>query len=267
MVVILQILGTVILLSYLALMGFALIMADKMIFPAPPVGYPRSANLIMLTLPDGSEIAATTREQPVPQQWLIYCHGNGEDLGSVAPMLTDFVRRGWSVIAIDYPGYGHSQGSASEKGCYQAIDAAYLYLTTLRGVSPAAIIPYGRSVGSGPATYLAETQPVGGLILESAFTSTFRVMLPVNPLPWDKFDNLKRASHIACPVLIMHGKRDEVIPFAHGEKLKAVFPGPKQHLWSEVARHNDLAEVAGKAYWEALEKFRQTVLEQNKNVR
>ncbi len=246
---------TVLVLAWLGLALIALVFANSMIFPVPPPSYGRDANLHFLPLPDGTEAAAFIREaERAGQRWMLYFHGNGEDLGQIGPWLNEYVRRGWSVLAIDYPGYGRSGGLPSEKGCFWAADAAYRYLTTLREVPPQNIYLYGRSVGSGPALYLAEKYPAAGLILEAPFLSAFRVVTRVRLLPWDVFDNAARAPRVQIPVLLLHGRKDQVVPFWHGEKLLSLFPGPKSHLWLDLAGHNDISDF-GDVYWQALEKF------------
>ncbi|HET7535955.1 MAG TPA: alpha/beta hydrolase, partial [Candidatus Didemnitutus sp.] len=117
------------------------------------------------------------------------------------------------------------------------------------------VILYGRSLGGGPATDLAAKEPVAGLVLESAFTSVFRVMTRWPLLPGDQFCNAKKLPSVKCPVLVMHGRLDEVIPFHHGETLLAAAPGKKSHLWVDGAGHNNLLAIAGDAYWQALLPF------------
>jgi abhydrolase domain-containing protein 17 len=117
------------------------------------------------------------------------------------------------------------------------------------------IILFGRSVGSGPSTYLASTQPIAGLILESAFISAFRVVVPFRLLPFDKYPNADRLVKITVPLLVIHGDRDQVIPFHHGQTLFQVAPGPKQFLTVPNADHNDVSEVGGAMYDQAIQDF------------
>jgi abhydrolase domain-containing protein 17 len=112
-----------------------------------------------------------------------------------------------------------------------------------------------RAFGSGPAVDLASRRPVAGLILESAFTSAFRVMTRVSILPFDKFDNLRKIKTVHCSVLIIHGTQDSVINASHGRKLFAAANEPKQALWVQGANHNDVAFVGGARYAESLKEF------------
>jgi Esterase/lipase len=113
---------------------------------------------------------------------LLYSHANAEDLGIMFGWLKCLARRlNVNILAYDYTGYGESSGEPSEDACYADIEAAYDYLVNDRNLDPRQILLYGRSVGSGPATYLAsklsiEGVPVGGLILECPFKSVYRVV-------------------------------------------------------------------------------------------
>ena len=106
----------------------------------------------------------------------------------------------------------------------------------------------------------ASRQPLAGLILESCFTSAFRVVLPIPIFPFDKFRNLDKLKKVNCPVLVIHGKADQVVPWRHGQKLFAGANQPKLSLWVEGANHNDnLFWVAQKQYVATLRQFAQIV--------
>jgi hypothetical protein len=162
---------------------------------------------------------------------------------------------GFNVLAYDYPGYGESTGDPSEAHTYIAAQAAYDYLTAELRTPPECIFLYGRSLGGGPSVELARLNPVGGLILEGAFTSAFRVKTRWPLLPWDKFENLKKLKELRCPVLVIHGTEDETVPFWHGEVLYHSAPGEKMKLWVEGGGHNDTIKVAGPAYANILVEF------------
>jgi abhydrolase domain-containing protein 17 len=250
------ILATV-LLAYAALAAFAYFLADRMIFLPPPASYDETTlPVTMVPTEDGVRIATLHLPNPDAEFTILYSHGNAEDLGYALPVLQALQRAGFAVIGYDYRGYGASTGGPpTAHGASRDIAAVYRHATETLGIPPSQIILLGRSVGSGPATELAAQRPVAGLILESAFTSTFVVVTRIRLLPFDRFPNLRHIREVAAPVLVIHGTRDEVIPFAHGRRLYEAAPGPKQSFWVEGARHNDLLSVAGARYFQTLDAF------------
>jgi len=184
---------------------------------------------------------------------------DAEDLGDVAPLLEALHDTGFAVLAFDYRGYGRSGGQASEKNVYADTRAVLAFAQARFGLKPDRIIVVGRSVGSGPAVELAARERVAGLTLISPFTSAFRVLTRVKLLPFDRFDNLSKIGRVRAPILIFHGTRDEVIPFAHGQKLFAAAPEPKRAVWVEGAGHNDVFEVAGARILDELKTFGQNL--------
>src|SRR5262249_40555035 len=142
-----------------------------------------------------------------------------------------------------------------ETNTYRDIDAAYLYLTQTLKIPANKIIAFGRSVGSGPTVDLAARREVAAVILQSPFLSAYRVLTWFPLLPFDKFRNASKVSRIHCPILIMHGESDEVIPFRHGAKLFDLAHEPKNHFWLKGAGHNNFEMVAGKTYIQTLTDF------------
>jgi len=233
----------------------AYLVSDRMIFQPPPATYEDTRQILKLSSADGARISALHLPHPSAAYTILYSHGNAEDLALVAPALRRLHEWGFAVFAYDYHGYGTSEGRPSESRAYQDIDAAYAYLTATLGVAPRRIIAYGRSVGSGPAVDLAARRPLGGLVVESGFVTAFRVVLRLPVLPFDKFRNLDKIARVACPVLVMHGMEDEIVPFDHGRRLFDAALAPKRSLWIEGARHNDFMLVAGERQGRALREL------------
>jgi abhydrolase domain-containing protein 17 len=229
--------------------------ADSMIFLPQPSSYQDNEDILKIKTEDNKNISAIYLANSQAKYTILYAHGNAEDLGYIQPRLKKIRDLGFSVFGYDYRGYGTSEGTPTEKAAYQDIDSVYNYLTQKLNIPPQEIIVFGRSVGGGSAIDLAARKPVAGLIVEGSFTSIFRVVVPVPLLPFDKFTNLDKIKKVKCPVLIMHGTIDKVIPFSHGEKLFAAVSSPKLSLWVEAAGHNDLFFVAGEKYWQMLKKF------------
>ena len=241
---------------YLVFAAFAWLASDRMIFQPPRPSY-RAGELPIVMVPrQGGSVATLHLPNPRAAVTLLYAHGNAEDLGHVAPVLEEFRRAGFAVLAFDYRGYGVSTGGPpSTEGATRDMEAVYQHAVHTLGVAPSRLVLYGRSVGSGPATELAARVPVGGLVLESAFVSTFRVLTRIPLLPFDRFPNLRHLRQVRCPVLVIHGTEDEVIPVSHGRRLYAIAAEPKEALWVEGAHHNDVSLVGGAGYWAALTAF------------
>lgn len=248
-----------VLLGYISLNLFAYFFAERLIFPVPFPSYQDSPDIIKLTTRNQQRISALYLPNPNATYTILYSHGNGSDLGSTRSTLELIQQIGFSVFAYDYQGYGTSEGTPSEQNTYADIDAAYKYLTQTLKISSDRIILYGFSVGSGPSLDLATRQPVTGIILEGAFTSTFRVIIDLPLLLLDRFRNLDKLQSIHCPMLIIHGTLDGIIPFHHGKKLYEAANPPKQFLAVAGAGHNNLIQVAGDRYIRALQDFAQQI--------
>jgi len=135
--------------AYLGLMVMTWLVADAVMYPAPPSSYTDAPNQHKLSAPDGNEITAVFMENPAASHVLLFNHGNKMDLGTAEDRLREYRERGWSVFAYDYPGYGTSTGSPSEAGCCAALAAAFAFLTRVKGIPPGKIVLYGLSLGAG----------------------------------------------------------------------------------------------------------------------
>jgi alpha-beta hydrolase superfamily lysophospholipase len=241
--------------AYLITLIAAAFFSDRIIFRPQQAGYRDHEGILKLASSGGAKISAAYLANPEAVFTVLFSHGNAQDIGDAQPLLERIRAEGFAVFAYDYQGYGTSEGRPSQRHAYEDEDAAYNFLVESMHVQPNRIIAYGHSVGSGPACDLASRRPLAGLILESAFTSAFRVMTRVRVLPFDKFDNLSKIKSVRCPVLVMHGTEDSVIKTAHGKKLFAAANQPKQALWVEGANHNDVASIGGARYSDALKTF------------
>jgi pimeloyl-ACP methyl ester carboxylesterase len=212
----------------------------KFIFHPPSPSYGTDARNLVLLDPGPKQLACLYYPPSKNDAVLLWSHGNAEDLGLLEPILIDLHNQGFGVLAYDYPGYGQSAGTPGEKSCYRSELRAYRFLTEEQGIDPARIIALGQSVGSGPACWLAEHEEIGGLILIAPFLSAFRTVMAVPLLPGDIFKNLKRMPRIEEPLLVIHGAQDEIIPFAHGQRLFELHQGTKQFLEIPRAGHNDI---------------------------
>lgn len=234
--------------AYGGLFLFGIFAADYMIFPAPRPSYAVTApDLIRLPLTGGGEVAAFWLPAPEAKTAILYFHGNAQDLGMIRTRL-EYIRAnsGCAVLAVDYPGYGLSEGKPSEDGTLRAADAAYGHLAGVRGFTPENIVIWGSSLGSGPSVDLAARRHVKGVILEAPFTSTFRTVTKVKIVPFDRFDNLAKIDRVQSPLLIIHGDRDRVVPFEQGKQLVAAAVNAPVRRFVPVrgAEHNLAADDA-----------------------
>jgi fermentation-respiration switch protein FrsA (DUF1100 family) len=175
-----------------------------------------------------------------PAPLLLFTHGNSELIDDFADQFAAPRAAGYSVLLVEYPGYGRSEGTASEASIRDAILVAYDWARTAPEVDATRIVPYGRSLGGGAACLLADSRPVAALILESSFTSVRalarRLWVP-GFLIRDPFDSLKALRSYRGPLLVLHGNRDDVIPVEHGRQLAAAVPGAEFELLT--CGHND----------------------------
>lgn len=240
---------------YLLLLIIGVFFSDDIIFHPGHASYQDDKDIIKLTTADGMRISARYLPEPGAQYTILYSHGNAEDLGEEIETYARFADMGFAIFTYDYHGYGTSEGRASERNTYQDIDAAYNYLTGTLHIPPRQIIIYGRSLGGGPSVDLAARKPAAGLVLQSCFATAFRARTQISLLPFDKYRSIDKIGHVRCPVLVIHGRADFIIPFHHGEMLYNAVRTPKEHLWVDDAGHNDIITAAGDRYPEAMQNF------------
>jgi abhydrolase domain-containing protein 17 len=237
--------GVVVVVGYILFAAWAPFLAPRMMF-LPQLGSRHAPPGIRhLATADGNQVAVLYLPNPSARFTIWFFHGNAEDLGDDVPLLESLRALGFAVVGFDYPGYGDSTGRPTETSCYAAARAVRSYLRDELHIPAERTLLYGRSLGGGVATQMAVEERCGGLILQSAFTSAFRVLTHWRLLPFDQFDNLRKIPRVGCPVLVMHGTLDEVIGPWHGEALYAAAREPKRSLWVPGATHNDFAVVAG----------------------
>ena len=163
---------------------------------------------------------------------LIYFHANVEDLGQACSLMERFVTSlGVHILAVEYPNYGIYPGTPSEHHLLNDAINVYDYITTKIGWKPEDIIIAGRSIGSGPAIYLASHRMPGALLLISAYTSVKDAAKNIagnvlTSLVKDRFKNKEHISNVKCPVFLVHGQKDNIVPFSHTQELLSRCQGP-----------------------------------------
>ena len=235
---------------YVALVGLLyLFQRGLMYFPdtarTPPVeaGFPQAAEDVIDT-EDGEKILIWHVPAKDGRPVVLYFQGNGGALRLRATRFRALTADGTGLIALSYRGYGGSSGAPSEAGLIADARAAYEF--AYARYEPARIVLWGESLGSGVAVALAAENPVAKVVLEAPFTSAADVaasvypFVPVRQLMKDQFRSDERIAKVRAPVLIMHGSRDSVVPFALGEKLYSLVSGPKRFVRFDGGEHEGL---------------------------
>jgi hypothetical protein len=238
----------------------------QMIFPRSHIGYAPVA------LPDNLSIeqiwltihGATVESWYIPPTGgpanrrgpaLIFAHGNAERIDVCIGELMPCTALGIGVLLVEYPGYGKSTGTPSQKSITAAFLAAYDMLAARHDVDPSKIVFYGRSLGGGAVCALAAARPAAALILASTFTG-IRAMASRYLVPGfmvrDPFDNLTVVRDFSGPVLVVHGRHDDIIPFQHGTTLQKAARRAK--LLAYDCGHNDCPPDAER-FWRDIATF------------
>jgi fermentation-respiration switch protein FrsA (DUF1100 family) len=192
---------------------------------------------------------------------LVYllCHGNAGNISHRLDHCAALLETGPAVFIFDYRGYGRSEGRPGEEGTYLDAQAAHQWLRQ-RGFAATNIIALGESLGGGIASELALRETLGGLILQSTYTSVMdlgRELFPWLPVRWlgtVKYDTLGKLPRVKVPVLVLHSRGDRLIGFHHAEKNFAAACEPKL-FWKIAGEHNRFLEGGRARYVEGLSRF------------
>lgn len=191
---------------------------------------------VSITTKDGVRLHGWLIPAGQPRGSLLFFHGNAGNISHRLDSLAIFNELGLDTLIFDYRGYGRSQGAPSEQGIYKDAEAALAYLIQERGIAQQDIIYFGRSLGGAVAAWLAARHPPGALILESSFTSAPAMAAELYPwyparlLTRIDYNTLENIRKVSSPVLIIHSRNDEIIPFSHGQRLFEAANQPKQFL-------------------------------------
>jgi fermentation-respiration switch protein FrsA (DUF1100 family) len=199
----------------------------------------------ILNAPDGARNVVWYGKAKPGQPTLLYFHGNGGGLAERADRIQRFMGQGWGVYMMAYRGYAGSTGYPTEANNIADARRAYDALVQ-EGVPPSSIILYGESLGTNVATRMAAEKASAGLILESPYTSVLEIaltdypFLPVRLLLSDRYETDKVIPQVRVPVLILHGKQDDVIPVAMAHRLVKLANEPKCLVILPEGEHSDL---------------------------
>jgi fermentation-respiration switch protein FrsA (DUF1100 family) len=210
---------------------------------------PASAGLpfteVTLATDDGVRLHAWHVRAPAARALVVVCHGNAGNVADRVPMAEAFARAGLDTLLFDYRGYGRSAGRPSEEGLYHDGEAARRWAEQ-RGLP---VVLYGESLGGAVAVDLASRHPPALLVVQSSFTSlpdlAARLIPFGNLLARSRFASLQKMPRVRATLLVVHGDRDELVPYAMGQRLLAAATGPRELLTVAGGHHNDMFERAG----------------------
>jgi uncharacterized protein len=211
---------------------------------------------------DGETLHAWRLEAPEPRALVVFFHGNGGNLSLWLDVIVELRRRGFSVFAPDYRGYGASTGKPSEQGLYRDADATIRVVGNELARPDVPIIYWGRSVGSPVAAYAASRTTAAALVLESPMPNV-RTLLRTNPVLWllshlssYRFPTSRFLERYEGPLLVVHGDADAIIPYNAGRRVFAdARTSRKTFLTIPGADHNDLHIVNPPLYWRGIDEF------------
>jgi fermentation-respiration switch protein FrsA (DUF1100 family) len=251
-----------------AILFAACFMDEKFIFfpsatiEATPKDYGLDYEDVYFKTADGVRLNGWLIRHPDAQATLLWFHGNGGNIGHRARgamLLHDKVKA--NIFMIDYRGYGRSEGAASEAGTYEDAGAALRYLKARGEIDPKEIVFFGQSLGSAVAADLAGREECLAVILEAPFASIREMakaiypFLPLGPLIKTSYDVVEKVKAVKAPLLVVHGERDDIVPFEQGRKVFDAATGPKEFHALRAAHHNDTFEVGGDAYFGVIKDF------------
>lgn len=185
-----------------------------------------------------------TTKDSIPKGVVLYFHGNRENVERYARFAPFFTNEGYEVWMCDYPEFGKSRGEFSEPVVYE--ESIQVYKLARQKFNSDQIVIYGKSLGTGPATYLASKRDCKQLILETPYLSIpdvashFFWMYPVQQMMQYEFPNKKNILLVDAPIAIYHGTNDRVIPFEHAQKLYQLQPNRAELITIPEGTHHNL---------------------------
>jgi fermentation-respiration switch protein FrsA (DUF1100 family) len=217
---------------------------------------------VWITADDGTRLHGWWIPSDTAKFTFLAFHGNAGNVADRATVYEFLKDMPANVLALEYRGYGRSEGRPSERGVYRDSGAAYAYLVNTKGKNPKTIVSFGQSLGTAVAAHLAAHHEVAGVVLEAPFLSASRVarkffwFLPgTSLLVRSQFDTQERLKEINAPILIVHCKQDPVLPFQFGQEVYNEARPPKDFLEIKGQCHEEASVVAPDNYRMALRGF------------
>ena len=235
---------------YVLLCGLVFLMQDFLTFPGAgrdtgSVEIPAGVQVRWLERPGGERFRVAESVPAAPRGVLVFFVGNGEALGSAVWWAEDLAQYGLHTLVVEYPGYGESEGTAGIASILEAAETAGELGAELARQLAVPLMVGGSSLGTFCAVHLAAQGRASRVLLKSPPTSlaaVARLRFPWMPVSWllrHRFDNLAVAGQVHCPVLVVHGDRDQLVPSSMGDELSKAFAGPSRFLLVSGHGHND----------------------------
>ena len=253
------------------------LLQDKMVFLANMPGRALTASPddmeleyanVSLATSDGERLHGWYVPAPARRGVILFFHGNAGNISHRLDSIGIFHQLGMDTLIIDYRGYGQSSGKASEKGTYLDAQAAWNYLVDERGIPAGEIIIFGRSLGGAVGAWLGAQHTPAAVIIESSFTSGVDMarrlypFLPAGLITRLRYPVVEYASRLNCPVLVVHSRDDEIIPFDMGRSIYARVRQRKSFLELR-GDHNNGFYISRHDYVAGLDDFIESVLGRN----
>lgn len=224
--------------------------------PPPSFNYERNEDFQFISSEDGTKIHVFWAADSEATRTVLYFCGSSEDLPAAMPLLRSYQLRGFNVASFEYRGFGYSEGKPNQAALFEDGAAVYDFIAKEVGGDESSIILHGHSVGGAVAMEIATRIKPGGIILESSFTSAYNVLLGMDWIPGDLYRNKAKAENIACPVLLIHGEDDAVVPLSDAVDLANSFGDENLSRYIVPdGGHADLPATAGIGYWSSIESF------------
>lgn len=220
---------------------------------------------------DGTKLHGWYVQVPNSKKTFLVSHGNAGNLAYRLKIIDAIAASGCSVFAYDYRGYGKSEGEPTCEGIANDGVGAYDYLVKVKNVAPENIVLYGESLGCAVSTYISQKRSVGGVVLQSGFSSIVEAardrlpwfnLYPEETFPQRFLDNVTAYKHKHPPLLLLHGAKDWILPSRYSQKIFDSAVEPKQLVLLPNASHNDVYDGDSAIVNDALKKFVDSLISQ-----
>ena len=233
---------------YLLILVFLYFYQGKLLYHPNINSYADADNLeikikkVKISTSDHHNLLGWFYEKDISKKTILFLHGNAGSLNNRIYKLNHFQNLDVNFLIIAWRGFSGNSGKPNEKGLYEDARSAVRWLKSV-GIKEEKIILYGESLGTAVVVEIAQDKNFGGIILESPFTSMIEMgkkyysFFPVKFLIKDRYESIKKIKNIHVPVLVMHGKKDKIVPFEMGKKIYNYANFPKFSYFSDYDDH------------------------------